>query len=183
MTHTVRPVRSEEWPEVRDFRLIALQDPDAHLAFLDTYEAALARPEQIWRDRVAAAAEGRTSRQFIAEDAAGRWLGSVVVLVELPDNQAAFGGPPTVPQAHLVGVFVRPEARGSGVADELFRAAVAWSWALPEPRLERVRLYVHEKNTRAQAFYAKAGFLPSGLRVPIPGDEAMREIELAVPRP
>ncbi|MDH6132778.1 RimJ/RimL family protein N-acetyltransferase [Kitasatospora sp. MAA4] len=182
MTYTVRPVRSEEWPLAREIRLAALQDPDAHLAFLDTYEAAVARPEQVWRDRCAAAEEGRTVRQFIGQDAAGRWLGTVTVLVELPGDEAAFGGPPSVPQAHIVGVYVRPEARGSGLAEELFRAAVAWSWALPEPRVERVRLYTHEKNLRAQAFYAKVGFVPSGVTVPVPGDESAREIELVAPR-
>ncbi|WP_433609036.1 GNAT family N-acetyltransferase [Dactylosporangium sp. CA-139114] len=41
-------------------------------------------------------------------------------------------------QTHVVAVFVRPEARGSGLAEALFRAALEWSWAVPEPHIERV---------------------------------------------
>jgi GNAT superfamily N-acetyltransferase len=79
-------------------------------------------------------------------------------------------------QGHLVGVFVRPEHRGSaaGVTGALFDAALEWSWGIG---LERVRLFVHEKNARAEAFYRKAGFLPSGETVPMPGGSGERELE------
>ncbi len=69
------------------------------------------------------------------------------------------------------------------MAEELFRAAVAWSWALREPVVRRVRLYVHERNSRASAFYRRVGFVPSGRAIPMEGDPDAVELEYEVWRP
>jgi RimJ/RimL family protein N-acetyltransferase len=179
MQFTIRGVRAEDWALVKELRLAALQDPVAPIAFLETYEQAAAQPDVFWQGRSAGAAEGRTVRQFIGEDGAGRWLGSLTVLVEQAGVEDYFGHVPEVPQTHVVGVFVRPEARGTGLAAALFGAALAWSWALNDPRVDRVRLYVHEDNARAQAMYAKVGFKRTGTVV----DAAVgRECEYAIER-
>ncbi|MFD0278988.1 hypothetical protein ACFVHB_34470 [Kitasatospora sp. NPDC127111] len=71
------------------------------------------------------------------------------------------------------------------VADDdwaLFGAVLEWSWSLAEPRVDRVRLFVHEANPRAHALEVKAGFRATGLSVPVPGDGTRREVELAVTR-
>ncbi|MFI9361689.1 GNAT family N-acetyltransferase [Kitasatospora sp. NPDC053057] len=183
MSTIIRRVRTDEWERVKEIRLAALQDPIANLAFLDTYENASAKPDEFWQDRTTGAAEGESVWQAVAEAADGRWLGTMTVLVEQPGGNGALGGDViTVPQAHVVGVYVRPEARGTGLAHELIRAAQDWAWSLAEPRLQRVRLYVHENNARAEAMYLRAGFKHSGVSVPVPGDETHREIELAVER-
>ncbi|MGW6917826.1 GNAT family N-acetyltransferase [Kitasatospora sp. NPDC054939] len=183
MDHIIRGVRSEDWTRMRELRLDALRDPAAPIAFLETYEDAAARPDSFWQDRAVGAAEGVSARQFVAEAADGRWLGSVSALVERPGGGGVLEGDVvTVPQTHVVGVFVRPEARGTGIAEELFRAALDWSWSLAEPRIERVRLFVHEDNARAEAFYGKVGFVRSGVELPVPGAGSSREIELAVHR-
>ncbi|MFD5323597.1 GNAT family N-acetyltransferase [Streptomyces sp. NPDC127092] len=185
MDYSIRTVRADEWEKVRELRLAALQDPVAHIAFLETYEDASAQPDSFWQGRAAGAAEtgdGRV-RQFVAETPDGRWIGSVSVLVERPSDEVRFGDAAKVDQTHVVGVFVRPEARGAGVTDALFRAAVDWSWSLPEPAIERVRLYVHEDNARAAAFYRKFGFVASGDTVPMPGDATGVEVEYEIPRP
>ncbi|GAA1533948.1 GNAT family N-acetyltransferase [Streptomyces albidochromogenes] len=182
MDCVIRPVRAGEWARVRELRLAALRDPLASIAFLETHEKAAAQPESFWAERTDRAAEGVGVRRFVAEAADGRWVGSVSALVERAGSDEVFGGAPTVDQVHLVGVFVRPEARGTGVAQELFRAALEWSWGLTEPRVERVRLYVHERNGRAQALYGKAGFVRSGQVVPMPGDESAKEYEMVVER-
>ncbi|MDG6100871.1 GNAT family N-acetyltransferase [Dactylosporangium aurantiacum] len=179
MQFTIRAVRADDWPLVKELRLAALQDPVAPIAFLDTYDRSVAQPDSFWQGRTADAAEGRTVRQFIGEDGAGRWLGSVTVLVEPAGVQDYFGHTPEVAQTHVVGVFVRPEARGTGLAAALFEAALAWSWELSEPKVDRVRLYVHEDNARAQAMYAKAGFRRSGVAVDA---AAGREFEYAIER-
>ncbi|MEV4507433.1 GNAT family N-acetyltransferase [Dactylosporangium sp. NPDC049525] len=179
MGYTIRAVRAEDWALAKELRLDALQDPVAAIAFLETHEQAVAQPDEFWQGRTATAAEGTTVRQFIAEDGAGRWLGTVTVLVELPGVVDYFGYTPEVAQTHVVGVFVRPEARGTGLAQALFDAALAWSWALPEPHVERARLYVHEHNARAQALYEKAGFKRTGNTVEA---AAGREFEYAVER-
>ena len=179
MSHSIRAVRAQDWPLVKEIRLASLRDPAAPIAFLETYEQAAAQPDDFWQDRAAGAAEGKAVRQFVGQDLDGRWLGTVTVLVELPGVQDFFGDTPEVAQTHVVAVFVRPEARGTGLAEELFRAALEWSWSLPEPRIERVRLYVHEDNTRAQAMYEKVGFKRTGT---VASSPAGREIELAVQR-
>lgn len=184
MDYLVRTIRADEWERAREIRLAALRDPVAHLAFLDTYEAASARPGSFWRERAEGASEGGTgARQFVAEAPDGSWAGTLTVLVERPSDEVRFGEPATVDQTHVVGVFVRPEARGTGVTEELFRAAVEWSWSLTEPLIRRVRLYVHEENARAAAFYRRFGFVATGETVPMPGDGAAREVEYEIPRP
>ncbi|QGV79810.1 GNAT family N-acetyltransferase [Streptomyces ficellus] len=185
MEHVIRTVRADEWHRARDIRLAALQDPAAPLAFLDTYEAAVARPDAHWRERTAGAAEGSDdARQFVAEAPDGSWEGTVTVLVERPGGEVRFGEAPEADQTHVVGVYVRPEARGSGVAEALFREAVEWSWSLGGAPVRRVRLYVHERNERAAAFYRKAGFVPTGAVVPLDGDaDGALEVEYEVRRP
>ncbi|MFF5976634.1 GNAT family N-acetyltransferase [Streptomyces sp. NPDC012769] len=185
MDYSIRMIRADEWEKVRELRLAALQDPVAAIAFLETYEDAAGRPDGFWQERAAGSAEtgpGRV-RQFVAETPDGRWIGTVTVLVERPSDDVRFGEPAKVDQTHLVGVFVRPEARGGGVIDALFRAAVEWSWTLPEPEIRRVRLYVHEDNARAAAFYRRFGFVPTGDKVAMPGSETEFELEYEVPRP
>ncbi|MFJ5049036.1 GNAT family N-acetyltransferase [Streptomyces sp. NPDC088719] len=188
MDYVMRAVRADEWPQVRQLRLDALKDPAAPVAFLESYEEAAAKPDAFWQERAAAAAEGGSGggrdrvRQFVVESPDGVWVGSVTVLLESPVDDVRFGEVPAVEQAHLVGVFVRPEVRGTGVTDALFREAVAWAWSLSSPRLERVRLYVHEKNLRAAAFYRRFGFVPSGQRIPAPGGRGEVELEYVLGR-
>lgn len=185
MDYVVRPVRAEEWQLVKELRLVALQDPAAPVAFLETYEQGLGRSDDFYRERASGASEegdGR-ARQFIAEAPDGSWAGSVTVLIERPEEGGAFGGAVAVHQAHVVGVFVRPEARGTGLAEELFRAGTEWAWSLGEPRIERVRLYVHEDNSRAAALYRRIGFVPTGETVPMPSDPTALELEYVVVRP
>lgn len=185
MDYVIRPVRSDEWQLVKDLRLAAVQDPVAPVAFLETYEQAAERSDDFWRERTAGGSEAGDggARQFIAEAPDGSWAGTVTVLIERPDGEVRFGEVAAVHQAHVVGVFVRPEARGRGLAEELFRAGTDWAWSLGEPLIERVRLYVHEDNPRAAAFYRRIGFVPTGESVPMPGDPTARELEYAVVRP
>lgn len=179
----VRAVRADEWARAKDLRLEALRDPAAPVAYLETYEDAIGRPDSFWRERTERSAEGTSARQFVAESADGGWVGSVVVLVERRGAADALGGVSAYDQAHLVAVYVRPEHRGSGLLEELFDAATAWAWSLAEPRVERVRLYVDERNGRARAAYRKLGFEPTGVIIPVENDPAAREFELAVARP
>lgn len=184
MEHVIRAVRADEWPLVKELRLAALRDPVAPVAFLETYEQSVAHSDAFWQDRAlggSAAGSGEV-RQFVAVAPDGRWDGSVTVLIERPDAEVRFGEAVGVHQAHVVGVYVRPEARGAGLAEELFRAGTDWAWSLAEPRIERVRLYVHEDNARAAAVYRRIGFVATGRSVPMPGDPSAREIEYAVER-
>lgn len=185
MDYVIRAVRADEWQRAKELRLAALRDPVAHLAFLETYENAVAAADDFWRDRTRNASEdgeGRV-RQFIAEAPDGGWAGTVTVLIERPDDEVRFGEAAEVDQAHVVAVFVRPEARGAGLAEELFRAGMDWAWSLDGAPVARVRLYVHEDNGRAAALYRRIGFVPTGESVPMPNDPQARELEYAVARP
>ncbi|WP_329281148.1 GNAT family N-acetyltransferase [Streptomyces sp. NBC_00691] len=185
MDLSIRVIRSDEWEKARELRLAALRDPVAHLAFLDTYEAAVVRPDSFWQERTEGGSEDGpgTVRQFVAEAPDGRWLGTASVLVERAGAESFFADVPEGEQTHVVGVFVREEARGSGAIDALFEAAVEWSWSLAEPRVERVRLFVHAENARAQAVYRRLGFAPTGVRVALHGSEDAHEVEYEVLRP
>lgn len=183
MDYSIRVIRMDEWEKTREIRLAALQDPVAKIAFLDTPEAAAARPDAFWQERAEGASEsGGSARQFVAEAPDGSWVGTISVLVERPSDEVRFGEAAKVDQTHIVGVYVRPEARGTGVIDALFRAGVEWSWSLPEPVVRRVRLYVHEDNARAAAFYRRFGFVATGDRVAVPGDESAHEVEYEIRR-
>ncbi|MEN8656305.1 GNAT family N-acetyltransferase [Streptomyces sp. 21So2-11] len=153
--YVIREVRVEDWPAVKELRLEALRDPLAPIAFLETYEQARAQTDDFWKDRTAGGAEGGPNRQFVAEGPLGDWAGTVTALVEEPGREDFTGQRIERRQAHMVGVFVRKERRGGIVAQELFRAAVGWGLA---QSVSRVRLFVHEENGRAEAFYRKAGF-------------------------
>ncbi|MEU2119086.1 GNAT family N-acetyltransferase [Streptomyces sp. NPDC016459] len=185
MDYAIRTIRAHEWEKAREIRLTALRDPIAHLAFLDTYEAAVERPESFWRERAEGASDDGPGgmRQFVAEAPDGRWAGTLTVLVERAAVETLLGDVPVAEQTHVVGVFVREEARGSGVIDALFEAAAEWSWSLVEPRIERARLYVHAENVRAQAVYRRLGYAATGVRVaPHEGEDAVEwEHELLRP--
>lgn len=175
----VRPIRADEWPEVKELRLFSLKDPAAPIAFLETYEKASAEPDSFWQERARRAAEGTLVHQFVAEGRDGTWSGTVTVLIEDPDDNV-FGGADRR-QAHVVGVFVRPEYRGGGVIDALFETAVGWAWSVTD--VARVRLFVHQDNARAESCYQRHGFVRSGATIPMKGDPAKLEHEMILDKP
>lgn len=168
MGYEIRATRTHEWQQRKQLRLAALQDPASSVAFVNTYETEAAFPEEVWQRRGA-------TPGFVAVDEAGAWVGSVTVLVEVG---AAF----PVPQTHLVGVYMSPEGRGNGLSEKMLRAAIDWSWELPD-KIGRVRLWVHEDNPRAQAFYARLGFTRTGETMAFPLDDSQTEYEMELPRP
>ncbi|MFI8088201.1 GNAT family N-acetyltransferase [Streptomyces sp. NPDC086080] len=177
----IRPVREEEWAAVKELRLAALRDPVAHLAYVETYEEAAARPDSFWRERAAGSTEGGSrTRQFVAEAGDGSWVGTVTVLIEEAGTTDWAGLPVERRQGHVVGVYVAPEHRGSGLTKVLFDAALEWAWGCGT---DRARLIVHPENARALHFYRKAGFVESGVTVPLAGKPDEREWEMVVERP
>ena len=59
----------------------------------------------------------------------------------------------------LISLYLRPEFAGRGLGRALLDAALS---GLAGLGFERAFLYVLEENTRARAFYERAGFLPGG---------------------
>lgn len=162
-TVTVRPVHDHEWREVRTLRLRALRDEAARIAFVDNFEDASGRPDEFWQERVALASVDAGSdagaRQFVAVTEDGAWIGSVTVLVERAGEKDFEGAVIDRSAGGVVGVYLDPAFRGSGVMEDLLDAAVDW---IRERGLDYARLYVHADNLRAQGAYEKAGFQPTG---------------------
>ncbi|MGC0331037.1 GNAT superfamily N-acetyltransferase [Streptomyces sp. SAI-170] len=176
----VRALRAEEWQQAKELRLLALRDPVAPIAFLETYEEAVERPDSFWQERAARSGEGASgARQFIAEAGDGDWVGTFTLLVEEAGSTDWAGFPVERHQGHVVAVFVRQDWRGGDVSTALLDAAVGWAW---ERGLERVRLIVHEDNARAQGFYRRSGFVPSGVTVPLPQAPGEKELEFVLER-
>jgi GNAT superfamily N-acetyltransferase len=165
MAYKIRAVRVEDWEKLRELRLAALADPLASVAFNETYEMAAAHGAQFWRHRAAQGSQGLLAETFIAEDDedGGRWVAKATVLDEGES-------------AHVVGVYVRPEHRGTGLAESLFKAVEGW--AGERPYVTRMLLHVHEHNPRAESFYRRIGYTRTGEFVKDPKAPVLRELEM-----
>jgi ribosomal protein S18 acetylase RimI-like enzyme len=167
----VRLAQPDEWAVVRDVRLAALADaPDA---FASTLGRETGQTEADWRSRVAA------RPWFLA------WQADQASGARQPAGLAAMfpehsGQPVPPPDWHLVSMWVRPEARGAGIADRLVTAVVAHASAAGAAR---VTLWVAIGNGRARALYQRMGFVPTGRRQMYPreGTTDLDEEEFACP--
>jgi ribosomal protein S18 acetylase RimI-like enzyme len=131
----IRRVETGDWKRLREVRLRALAaDPEA---FLETVETARAFPAELWRERATPSAEQVTFVEERGEAFEGMVLGFVR------------GDPAT---AYLVGMWVAPELRGSGVAQVLVERVLVWA---REHERTRVLLSVEAGNDRAARLYEK----------------------------
>ncbi len=156
---TVRRIRADEWAAVRALRLEAVSDPAAPLAFLHTFDEESAHDDGFWRDRAAHAAEDDDAAQFIAESD-GRWVGSATLLLREPRTVDHHGRAVITRRADVVGVYLAPDHRGSGILGRLVDAAGAWAHARGATSLT---LDVHRDNERARRAYLRLGFVPTGV--------------------
>jgi len=141
---TVRALGDDDWQVYRDIRLFALQDaPGAFVANRLDEEGF---EETVWRERV------RRSRRLVAERD-GSPLG-VVSLGQADDSGAA----------ELFGLWVAPEARGTGVAWKLVEAGA--DQALRDGQ-RHLSYWVGTDNGRAVAFASSFGFRPGSTRRPM----------------
>ena len=150
----VRRVRADDWQRIRALRLQALHDPMARVAFLESIEQAVARPDEEWQTRAANLAEGESGAQFLAERG-GELIGSLAVIIRAAGQPDYFDRVPDVDLPTVVGVYVSPSGRGLGVIDALLVAAADWSRARGDRELT---LDVHESNLAAIRAYQRVGF-------------------------
>jgi len=165
MEFVVRRIQSDEWEPFRRLRLEALKD--SPLAFVEQYEESLDEPEEFWRNRVHLnATEDDRTTVVVVHD--GRFIGKATCFVDpqVTDGRAA----------HLVGVYVTPTARGTGVAEAVVGAALRWAYE--EAGADRVRLFVMETNERAAAFYRRLGFERTGHTMAYPPEPSYLEHEM-----
>ena len=139
---------------------------DSPLAFLETLAQAAARPHEVFRQRVAQAAQGGRLAQFVADPGGrARLIGHAggTVLPEAPGETVVFA------------VYVTPEHRGGKVLADLVEAVGEWSRASGRDRL---MLEVVAGNGRAVRAYEKLGFEDTGERVPHPVLPALTELRM-----
>lgn len=148
---TVRRVRADEWRLWRETRLRMLRDDPAFFAI--RYDDAVREPDTFWRTWTEQAATADARSAFVAEDG-GRWLGVVACHLRIAPTEA-----------QLYSMWVAPDARGRGVARALIRAVAEWA---AERGVERVYLFVQERNAGAQRLYERVGFRPTGAREAMP---------------
>jgi ribosomal protein S18 acetylase RimI-like enzyme len=132
-------------PDVEAFRSIRLEglrsDPEA---FGSTLEKESSAPEQYFVDRL--------TRSAVFGGFVGDRLVGVAGFYSLEDTKSRH-------KAILWGMYVTPEARGSGLATALVETLLEQAGK----EVEQIQLTVVSNNPRARRFYQRMGFVEYGL--------------------
>ncbi len=142
----VRRLAEADWDEYRQTRLRALKESPE--AFVASSEEETDYPEERWRDRM------RRSQRLLAERE-GQAMGVASVGSEYTVDESV---------GELFGLWVSPEARGSGVARRLLEAAAKTA---RESEMKHLVYWVGTDNGRAVAFASSFGFRPTDNRRPM----------------
>lgn len=195
---SVRRLGEDDWQEYRAVRLAALSEsPEAFVATLADEEGF---EEQAWRDRMTRSERliaerdgealgvlsigraGRKPTTASGDEEAGLPDAEITVTDDVSDDVDESAEAREVNTAgELFGLWVRPEARGTGVATQLVNngARVA-----RENGDEHLVYWVGSDNGRAVAFASGIGFRPTDLRRPMGvqnGDDSEEEIAMVLP--
>ena len=135
---TVRLLTPEDWQTYREIRLAMLHESPG--AFGSRYSDAATFEEDTWRGRLT------TCDHHLAE-VAGRAVGAAGLSVE--DGVG-----------DLIGMWVRPQARGRSVGALLVQAVLDRAAVLG---CDRVRLDVVDGNGPARRLYERMGFVATGV--------------------
>lgn len=153
MPITIRRLSHDDWKLYREVRLAALKD--APEAFASTYGDAVRQDEAYWRDAM------NLPCWFAFDD------DQAVGMVRIAD--AADGLP------HLLSMWVAPGSRGSSAGAQLVEAALDWARQRGHAGVD---LQVVTDNLRAQSFYRRCGFEPTGDTFILP--DGRPEIAMAI---
>ena len=160
MTFMIIRAEPSDWEAVRDIRLRSLrEEPDAYAS--DYLTEARFEPD-VWKQRLATA-----SSQLAFDD--DHALVGIATGLDTGDGDT-----------YVVGMYVAPEARGSGCAHQLLDAITGPAVGRQAKRLV---LEVAESNVRAIRFYRSYGFVTTGRRRSLGRDPRIIEIEYEYPLP
>jgi len=156
----VRQFRPDEGLAYRDVRLRALSE--APEAFASTHEEESLQSDNFWRDLVRQTAESMEAAIFTLERDDGTLAATTYVRVS-----------PDLPHGAYIGaMWLDADLRGERGpadtprwADQLLSSAEHFARSLGS---ENVELWVSESNPRAQRFYERNGYRPTGLTEPQP---------------
>ena len=132
----IRSTVTEDWKLLRQVRLAALLDTPT--AFGVSYQTAAAYTDEQWQVRASS-----TGTAFWLAFEKDRPVGMIGAAVS--DTQ----------RFNLIGMWVEPAARGSGVATQLVETVKVHATS---QGFDRVYLDVSPDNARASNFYLKQGF-------------------------
>ena len=154
----VRATTMADWQALREIRLHALQDaPDA---FASTYAREAAFGADEWH------------RRAIRD-------GSFIAFLPEVSPAGLGGGYLASPEVvELIGMFVRPQARGRGVGEALIDAVAGWA---RRQDASTVHLWVTETNKHARLLYERCGFTVTAERQPLPSNPTLGEIGMLRP--
>ncbi|WP_307793637.1 GNAT family N-acetyltransferase [Actinotalea soli] len=151
---TIDELSEDDWARLAAIRLRALEQDQA--AFGSSLERERGFGERHWRMRL-------RSSVWLVLGEPGRDVG-VVCLIEEP------GAPRD--ERHVVSLWVDPERRGRGYGHALLDAATARAAELGGVRLT---LWAIDANHAATALYRRAGFVATGVTMPLPRDPRLTE--------
>jgi GNAT superfamily N-acetyltransferase len=139
---SIRRIRLGEGQLFKDLRLAALtESPNA---FSSTYESAVERSWESWRDQADGSASGNDRCTLIA------FAGGTPVGLG-----AVYRDGPQADEGELLQFWVRPDWRNHGVGRKLLEALLRWC---EENGIVRVRASVTAGNDRAARFYTRYRF-------------------------
>jgi GNAT superfamily N-acetyltransferase len=134
----VRQINQSDWETLRDIRLRALADSPTSFCASLAIESAF--EEAKWRSRL-----GSDAAWFVGFDDA---LSVGLATGALRDAQAFMGS-----------VWVHPDHRATGLADQLVAKVIGWAKSTGCPTL---LFHVTHVNDRAKAFYVRHGAYQTG---------------------
>jgi RimJ/RimL family protein N-acetyltransferase len=145
----IRPTQTDDAPAYRTLRLEGLR---AHPeAFGADYATSAARPIEYWQERMHSGAGGEQGITYVA-DASDELIGmTALVRNDLAKTRHA---------GSIFGVYTRADWRGTGVANALLEACVAYARELG---LRLVKLGVVTTNASAIRLYQRCGFSVYGV--------------------
>jgi ribosomal protein S18 acetylase RimI-like enzyme len=154
----VRRLLPEDHRLLRTLRLRSLFEAPA--SYGSTYEREVSFTDSDWSHRL----RHDGNPHFVCSVQDTEPMGLVAVARDDADPQIAY----------LLGMWVNPEARGTGAADTLVDAAFAW--AMTEGCVV-ARLHVTEGNDRAEHAYQRTGFHRTGATF-VRARDGLTEIEM-----
>jgi GNAT superfamily N-acetyltransferase len=158
----VRRIEAGEFDLYKRLRLDALKEDPA--AFVTTYEEAISRSDESWRnqaDEAATSAERALFFAFVNETAAG-----LAGLYRDQDN----------PQAgEFIQVWIAPPFRKRGLAMQLIEFAADWA---RKRQLRTVKAIVAKENAGVISFYEKCGFSRPPLNIEVSDQELTLQLKM-----
>jgi RimJ/RimL family protein N-acetyltransferase len=133
----------EKWQAYKALRLRALRDDPQ--AFSESFQKAVAYPDERWQQRAAEGYAGKVSLMVFASEGE-----------QLVGMMGVFFPPHDPGMALIVGMYVVPEARGKGISKQLMAALLRELKA--NPGINKAALSVNKGQLAAVKLYESFGF-------------------------